>query len=74
MNFLENIKAKAKADKKTIVLPESFEKRTLDAAKVILEEGIANVILVGDKDEIIKKDGAAAVLGTVHLLKRNCIC
>ena len=55
MNFLETIKAKAKADKKTIVLPESLEKRTLDATAVILKEDIANVILVGNKDEINAK-------------------
>ncbi len=55
MNFLETIKAKAKADKKTIVMPESLEKRTLDAAEIVLKEGLANVILVGNKDEIMKK-------------------
>ena len=71
MNFLENIKAKAKADKKTIVLPESFEKRTLDAAKVILEEGIANVILVGDKDEIIKKADGADVSKAIFIDPKN---
>ncbi len=55
MNFLENIKARAKADKKTIVLPESFEKRTLDAAATVLKEEIANVILVGNKEKILEK-------------------
>lgn len=61
MNFLENIKAKAKADKKTIVLPESFEKRTLDAASVVLKEEIANVILVGNKEKILEKAGGADI-------------
>ncbi len=66
MNFLENIKAKAKADKKTIVLPESFEKRTLDAASVVLKEEIANVILVGNKEKILEKaDGADISKATV---------
>lgn len=55
MNFLESIKARAKADKKTIVLPESLEKRTLDAVDVVLKEDIANVILVGNPDEIKAK-------------------
>ena len=54
MDFLNSIKARAKAVKKTIVLPESYEKRTLDAANMILAEGIADVILVGNKDEILK--------------------
>lgn len=55
MNFLESIKQRAKSNKKTIVLPESLEKRTLDAVDIILKEEIANVILVGNKDEINKK-------------------
>lgn len=59
MDFLNSIKARAKAVKKTIVLPESYEKRTLDAANMILAEGIADVILVGNKDEILK--GAAGL-------------
>lgn len=54
MNFLESIKKRAKSNKKTIVLPESLERRTLDAAHIVLKEEIANVILVGDKDEINK--------------------
>lgn len=55
MNFLESIKQRAKADKKTIVLPESLERRTLDAAHIVLKEDIANVILVGDEKEIMAK-------------------
>jgi phosphate acetyltransferase len=55
MNFLETIKARAKSDKKTIVLPESTERRTLEATHVILKEDIANIILIGNKDEIISK-------------------
>jgi len=55
MNFLESMKAKAKADKKNIVLPESFDERTIKATDAILKEGIANVILIGNKDEILAK-------------------
>ncbi|MBQ4347767.1 MAG: phosphate acetyltransferase, partial [Firmicutes bacterium] len=54
MDFLNSIKARAKASKKTIVLPESYERRTLDAAHTVLEEGIADVILVGDKAKILE--------------------
>ena len=57
MNFLENIKAKAKADKKTIVLPESMDKRTYAAAEQILKEGFANIVIIGTPDEI-KEYGA----------------
>ena len=52
MSFIDNIKAKAKSDKKTIVLPETSDMRTLNAAHQVLAEGIANVILIGNETEI----------------------
>lgn len=52
MAFIDEIKAKAKADKKTIVLPESMDRRTFEAAEKILKEGIANLIIIGTKEEI----------------------
>jgi len=51
-NFLESIKQRAKADKKTIVLPETGDKRTLTAAAAVLKDGLANVILIGDPADI----------------------
>ncbi len=50
--FLESVKARAKADKKTIVLPESMDRRTFEAAAVILKEEIANLIIVGTPEEV----------------------
>ncbi len=52
MDFLESIKKRAKECKKTIVLPESLERRNLEAADTILKEGIADIILIGDENEI----------------------
>ncbi len=52
MTFLESIKARAKADKQTIVLPETWDIRTLKAAAIVLQEDIANIILVGKPDKI----------------------
>ena len=52
MAFIDTIKEKAKADKKTIVLPESMDKRTYEAAEKILKEGIANLIIIGTPEEI----------------------
>lgn len=54
MNFLENMVARAKQSKKTIVLPESDDIRTLQAADEILKKDIADLILVGNEDEIHK--------------------
>lgn len=50
--FLDRIKERAKMDKKTIVLAEGEEIRTVQAADMILKEGIANVILLGNEDKI----------------------
>ncbi len=57
MNFLEQIVSRAKSDIKTIVLPESTDIRTIKAAAIIQEKGIANIILVGNKDKIKKFAG-----------------
>ncbi|HOV43159.1 MAG TPA: phosphate acyltransferase, partial [Syntrophothermus lipocalidus] len=48
MNLLDQIKEKAKAKAKTIVLPEGTEERTLRAVPILIKEKIANPILLGD--------------------------
>ena len=52
MSLMDRIKAKAKADKKRIVLPEGAEERTVKAAAILLKEGICDVILLGDEEKI----------------------
>ncbi len=52
MSFIEEIKQKAKQDIKTIALPEANDIRTLEAAEMLLNEGFANVILIGNEEEI----------------------
>ena len=52
MSFIESIKERAKLDKKTIVLPESMDSRVMEAASKILNEGIANIIIIGTPEEI----------------------
>ena len=54
--FLDSMIARAKADKKTIVLPEGNDIRTLKAAEAILAEGIADLIVLGDADDIAAAD------------------
>lgn len=56
MNYIDKMKEKARSDIKTIVLPETNDKRTLIAASHIIKEGIANIILVGNEEKIT--DGA----------------
>ncbi|MDF2589861.1 MAG: pta [Anaerocolumna sp.] len=52
VGFIDVIKERAKQNKKTIVLPETGDKRTLEAASKVLEEGIANIVLLGNADAI----------------------
>ena len=52
MAFIDTIKAKAKQDKKTIILPESMDRRTYEAAAQILEEDFANLIIIGTPEEV----------------------
>jgi phosphate acetyltransferase len=52
MAFIDDIKKRAKQNKKTIVLPESEDRRTLEAASIALKEGTANIILVGNPEKI----------------------
>jgi phosphate acetyltransferase len=56
MAYIDTIKDKARQDIKTIVLPETNDKRTLIAASHVLEEGIAKIIMVGNEEKIM--DGA----------------
>lgn len=53
MNFIDEIKNKAKKDIKTIVLPEASDIRVLKATDTILKEGFANIVLLGEKEEIL---------------------
>ena len=56
MSYIDLIKERARIDKKTIVLPESTDKRTLLAAAKIMEEKIADIIMIGNEEKIM--DGA----------------
>ena len=63
MGFIDEIKAKAKSCKKTIVLPESEDIRTYEAAEAILKEGTANLVLIGSEEEIAKNKGDFDITG-----------
>ena len=53
--LLDTIKQNAKVLGKRIILPESLEERTLKAADILLHEGIAKIILIGNPIEIVNK-------------------
>ncbi len=79
MNLLDSIKQKAIAQDKTIVLPEALEERTLKAADIILKEGIARIILLGNEasiKDLAKTHGLeaidkATIIDPVHFDKKD---
>ena len=54
MSFIEDIKRRAKSKKMRIVLPESMDKRVMEAASIAIEEDIADIIIIG-KDDVLKE-------------------
>lgn len=60
MHLVDQIKAKARADLQTVVLPEGYDDRMIEAAARIVAENLANVVLLGKPDELNAK---AATLG-----------
>ncbi len=68
--LINQIIARAKANKQRIVLPESLEERTLTAADMALADDIADIILIGNKNEIM---ALGEKLGLTHLDKTTII-
>ena len=63
MNFIEEMRAKAKSNPRKLVLPEGYESRTLKAGRIILDEKLASeVTLLGQRSQIeaeAKKQGVS---------------
>jgi phosphate acetyltransferase len=71
MNFLDKIIERAKKDVKTIVLPESDDERVLNAASMIMERCIADIVLVGNREAVrvrIEKLGLGKALSRVSIV------
>ena len=52
MDLMQEIIARAKANKQRIVLPEGTEERTLKAADRLVADEVADIILIGNPAEI----------------------
>ena len=70
MDLIEDIISRAKADKQRIVLPEGTEERTLKAADRLVADGVADIILIGNPDEI---DSLAGGFGLNHIGKATIV-
>lgn len=66
MDLMQDIIARAKANKQRIVLPEGTEERTLKAADQLLADEVAEIILIGNPLEVKK---SASQLGLKHVDK-----
>ena len=70
MTLIDQIIARAKSNRQRIVLPESLEERTITAADRALADGLADIILIGNPDEI---HAYADKLGLKHIDKATII-
>ena len=63
MSFIESIKERAKQNKKRIALPETMDRRVLEAAEKIIREDIADIILIGKEEEIAENSKGLDISG-----------
>ncbi len=70
MDLMQEIIARAKADKQRIVLPEGTEERTLKAADRLLADQVADIVLIGNPSEI---DAMARDLGLNNISKATIV-
>ena len=67
MSFIDVVKERARSNKKTIVLPESMDARVIEAASIILKEGFADIVLLGDPEEVAKVAPQFDISGAEHV-------
>lgn len=70
MALIDTIIARAKSNRQRIVLPESFEERTIKAADMALADGLADIILIGNRGKVLEYAGT---LGLKNIEKATII-
>ena len=70
MSLIESIITRARSNRQCIVLPESFEERTITAADRALADGLADIILIGNREKVL---AYAATLGLTHIAEATII-
>ena len=70
MALIDQIIARAKSNRQRIVLPESLEERTITAADKAIADGLAEIILIGNREEIL---AYAAKLGLNNIDKATIV-
>lgn len=72
MGFIDEIKERARSNKQTIVLPETEDRRTYEAAAQVLKEETANIILVGSEAEVKKGSEGLDISGAIIVDPATC--
>ena len=70
MSLIDSIVARAKSNRQRIVLPESFEERTITAADRALADGLADIILIGNREKVLSY---AESLGLKNIAKATIV-
>ena len=70
--FLDELYERASKKNKTIVLAEGFDKRAVKAAELLTKRGICKVVLIGNPDEIAKKNPEIDLAGVTVVNPATC--
>ena len=71
MGFIDNIKKRAKDNIKTIVLPESMDRRVMEAASIVMKEDIAKIIIIGTEKDLLESSKGLDLNGAVIIDPNN---
>ena len=70
--FMTSVKEQAKRNKKTIVFPDASDERVMNAARILIDDGIANPILIGNEDQIRSKAAAQNIsINNIRIINPN---
>ena len=70
--FLDELYERASKKNKTIALAEGFDKRAVKAAELLTKRGICKVVLIGNPDEIAKKNPEIDLAGVTVVNPATC--
>ena len=70
MSLIDQIVPRARSNRQRIVLPESFEERTITAADRAIADGLADIILIGNREKVL---AYAEQLGLKHIAQATII-
>ena len=70
MAFIDEIKERARAEKKRIILPEGMDRRVWEAAVTVIKENVADVTII-DTEEEVKEFSEGLDIEGIHIIPMN---